>query len=216
MTAPQFSPSILYADDALIVADKPAGMLSVPARGEDRQDCLAARVRLLHHDALIAHRLDRATSGLILFARGGERLRRLGLAFEQRIVGKRYIALVQGHVRDDSGEIDLPLAADEDNRPRQIVDTVRGRHALTRYRVLERRGSGAAAVTRVELKPVTGRSHQLRVHLMSIGHAILGDPLYAPAESALSGHRMHLHAEGIAFMHPETRIPVSFESPAPF
>lgn len=213
---PHLTPTILYADEALIVADKPAGLLCVPARGEARQDCLATRVQALYRDALIVHRLDMATSGLILLARGEEMLRRMSLAFEKRIVGKRYVALVHGHIGNDSGEIDLPLADDPENRPRQIVDPVRGRRALTRYRVIARSGEGAEAVSRVELKPVTGRSHQLRVHLMSIGHAILGDPLYAADESAARHARMHLHAAGIAFIHPETRVPASFDSAVPF
>ncbi len=210
------SPVILFVDDALIVADKPAGLLSVPARGEDRQDCLIARVQALHDDALLVHRLDMATSGLILLARSAEMLRRMNLAFEQRIVGKRYVALVHGHIAQDAGEIDLPLGSDEANRPRQCVDPLRGRRALTRYRVLERSGTGPDAISRVELKPVTGRSHQLRVHLMSIGHAILGDPLYAPPDSAQRYARMHLHAAGIAFIHPCKQVPVSFESAVPF
>ena len=166
--------------------------------------------------ALIVHRLDAATSGLVLFARGAEMLRRMSLAFEQRTVGKRYVAVAHGHVAHDSGEIDLALRADAERRPRQVVDPVRGRRALTRYRVLDRHGAGDEAVTRVELKPVTGRSHQLRVHLLSIGHPILGDPLYAPAASAAAFARMHLHAAQIAFMHPHTRLPMLFDSALPF
>ncbi|ATE61972.1 RluA family pseudouridine synthase [Thauera sinica] len=210
------APTILYADDFVIVADKPAGLLSVPAGGEGRQDCLAARVRALHAEALIVHRLDMATSGLVLFARGAEMLRRMSLAFEQRMVGKQYVALVHGCVAADAGEIALPLRADPNDRPRTIVDPLRGRRALTRYRVVSRGGTGDGAVSRVELKPVTGRSHQLRVHLMSIGHAILGDPLYAPPGSAARHGCMHLHAERIAFMHPQTRVPMSFASAVPF
>ncbi|ANQ83106.1 pseudouridine synthase A [Azoarcus olearius] len=213
---PQLTPTLLYTDDSLIVADKPAGLLSVPAGGEDRQDCLALRVQAQFDDALIVHRLDAATSGLVLLARGMEMLRRMSLAFEQRVVGKRYVALVHGHVAQDEGEIALPLAADPLNRPRQIVDAARGRPALTRYRVLERSGAGDAAVTRLELKPMTGRSHQLRVHLMAIGHPIVGDPLYAPPESAAAHPRMFLHAAGIAFIHPDRRVPMQFDSPVPF
>lgn len=215
MSAPS-CPPILHADDCLLVVDKPAGLRSVPAGGEGRQDCLAARVQAAWPDALIVHRLDAATSGLVLFARGVEMLRRMSLAFEQRTVGKRYVALVHGHIALDSGEIDLPLGEDAANRPRQIVDPVRGRRALTRYRVLARAGEGEQAVTRVGLEPVTGRSHQLRVHLLAIGHPILGDPLYAPAASAAAFARMHLHAEQIAFMHPHTRVPMLFDSPTPF
>ena len=210
------SPTVLYLDPDLLVVDKPAGLLSVPAGGADRQDCLAARVRALHEDALIVHRLDAATSGLVLFARGVEMLRRMSLAFEQRMVGKQYEALVQGHMTEVEGEIDLPLAEDAANRPRQIVDPVRGRRALTRYRVLERLGEGADARSRVALKPVTGRAHQLRVHLQSLGHPILGDPLYAPPDCAAHFTRMHLHAARIAFIHPRTRVPMQFESPVPF
>lgn len=213
---PQLTPILLYTDDSLIVADKPAGLLSVPAGGEDRQDCLAHRVQARYADALIVHRLDAATSGLVLLARGMEMLRRMSLGFEQRVVGKRYVAVVHGHVAQDEGEIALPLAADPLNRPRQIVDAARGRPALTRYRVLERSGAGDAAVTRLELKPMTGRSHQLRVHLMAIGHPIVGDPLYAPPESAAAHPRMFLHAAGIAFMHPDRRVPMQFDSPVPF
>ncbi|BAL24867.1 RluA family pseudouridine synthase [Azoarcus sp. KH32C] len=213
---PHLAPAILYADDAIVVADKPAGLLSQPARGDDRQDCLEARVQALYDDALLVHRLDMATSGLILLARGAEMLRRMNAAFAQRTVGKRYVASVHGHVASDSGEIDLPLAADPDNNPRQIVDPVNGRRALTRYRVVARSGEGAEAVSRMELKPVTGRTHQLRVHLMSLGHPILGDVLYAPPDSAARHARMHLHATAIAFIHPERRVPMTFESVVPF
>lgn len=207
---------VLHLDEFLLVTDKPAGLLSVPAGGEGRQDCLAARIQARWADARIVHRLDAATSGLVLFARGAEMLRRMSLAFEQRVVGKQYLAVVHGHVVQDSGEIDLPLAEDADNRPRQIVDPLRGRRALTRYRVLDRQGTGADAISRLELKPVTGRAHQLRVHLLSLGHPIVGDPLYAAPESATRFARMHLHATRIGFMHPQTRVPLLFDSPAPF
>jgi tRNA pseudouridine32 synthase/23S rRNA pseudouridine746 synthase len=210
------APTLIYMDVALIIVDKPAGLLSVPAGGEGRQDCLASRVQAMHEDALIVHRLDQGTSGLVLFARGAEMLRRLSMAFEQRVVGKRYVAVVAGHMESDTGEIALPLYADPDHRPRQVVDHDLGRRALTRYRVIERSGEGASAITRVELKPVSGRTHQLRVHLMSIGHAILGDPLYAPPESAARYARLHLHAAGLAFIHPRTRRGLCFESVVPF
>ena len=213
---PHLEPNILYADDALIVADKPAGLLSVPGRGEARQDCLAARVAARYHDALIVHRLDMATSGLILLARGAEMHRRMSKAFEQRTVSKTYVALVHGHLAADSGEIALPLICDWENRPRQIVDHALGKKALTRYRVLARLEVADVAVTRVELQPVTGRSHQLRVHLAEIGHPILGDPLYAESDSAQRYPRMHLHAASIAFVHPHARTPVHFDCPPPF
>ncbi|WP_454458109.1 RluA family pseudouridine synthase [Thauera phenylacetica] len=207
---------VLHVDTFLLVADKPAGLLSVPAGGPGRDDCLAARIQARWADARIVHRLDAATSGLVLFARGAEMLRRMSLAFEQRVVGKQYVTVVHGHVVHDSGEIDLALAEDADHRPRQLVDPLRGRRALTRYRVLDRQGTGADAISRLELKPVTGRAHQLRVHLLSLGHPILGDPLYAPPESAARFARMHLHATRVAFMHPHTRVPMVFDSPVPF
>lgn len=213
---PHLTPTIVHVDDAVIVADKPAGLLSMPARGEARQDCLASRVQALYPDALLVHRLDMATSGLIMLARGHEMLRRLSLAFEQRIVGKKYCALVHGHVADDRGEIALALGGDPDNRPRQRVDPLHGRPALTRYRVLARGGEGDGARTRLELTPCTGRTHQLRVHLMSIGHPIVGDPLYASPDEAQQEARMCLHAMSLAFIHPQTRVPACFESVVPF
>lgn len=213
---PHLNPTIVHVDDAVIVADKPAGLLSMPARGEARQDCLVSRVQALYQDALLVHRLDMATSGLIMLARGHEMLRRLNLAFEQRIVGKKYCAVVHGHVAADGGEIALALGGDPDNRPRQRVDPLQGRPALTRYRVLARCGEGAGARTRLELTPLTGRTHQLRVHLMSIGHPIVGDPLYAAPDEAQQEARMCLHAMSLAFIHPQTRVPACFESAVPF
>lgn len=207
-------PAVLHADRALIVIDKPAGLLSVPGRSEP--DCAATRVQAAYPGARIVHRLDMATSGLLVMARDAESHRRLSRAFEERHVTKRYVADVHGHLACDSGEIDLPMRCDWENRPRQIIDPVQGRHALTRYRVLERRGAGSAASTRVELEPVTGRSHQLRVHLQALGHPILGDELYAPADSVVRHPRMHLHATAIAFAHPESGEPVRFESLVPF
>ncbi|NMG66396.1 RNA pseudouridine synthase [Azoarcus indigens] len=209
--------TLLHVDDALIVADKPAGLLSVPAGGAAAQrDSLVTLVQALYPDALIVHRLDAATSGLVLLARGMEMLRRLSLAFEQRVIGKTYIARVYGHVATDSGDIALPLGPDPDNRPRQRVDHAAGRSALTRYTVDSREGAGETATTRLTLKPLTGRSHQLRVHLQALGHPIVGDPLYAPPELAAQAGRMCLHAAAISFIHPEKRTPMQFGSPAPF
>jgi tRNA pseudouridine32 synthase/23S rRNA pseudouridine746 synthase len=164
---------VLHVDASWIVVDKPAGLPSVAGRAEGLQDCAAQRALARFGDARVVHRLDMATSGLLVLARGADNQRRLCAAFEQRRVGKTYIALVAGEPRDDTGEIDLPLAADWPRRPRQIVDAQRGRHALTRWRVLERH----AACSRLQLEPLTGRSHQLRVHLCAIGHPILGDTL---------------------------------------
>ncbi|MCH7345002.1 RluA family pseudouridine synthase [Pelomonas sp. CA6] len=180
----------LHEDEQRIVVDKPAGLLSVPGRGEDKQDCAWLRVRGRAPDALVVHRLDQATSGLLVFARGEAMQRALSLAFAARQVHKRYQALVHGRLREPRQEIALPLIADWPNRPRQMVDPQRGKPSLTRVRLL--RYDARRDLSHVELEPVTGRSHQLRVHLMAIGHPILGDALYAPPE--LQAPRLMLHA----------------------
>jgi len=206
--------SMPYVDDHCIVAIKPAGLLSVPGRGPQHRDCLALRVQLRHADALVVHRLDMATSGLMLLARGSAAQRRLSMSFASRDVEKTYVAVVDGRIADDAGEIALPLAADWPNRPRQIVDHGRGKPALTRYRVLHR--DAETRRTRVELSPVTGRSHQLRVHLQALGHPILGDALYAPAHVHAAADRLLLHAAALRFPHPATEATIRFDSPAPF
>jgi tRNA pseudouridine32 synthase/23S rRNA pseudouridine746 synthase len=207
----------VYVDDALLVFDKPSGLLAVPGRGADKQDCLAARVQARYPDALIVHRLDMATSGLMVMARGAAAQRALSKAFAAREVTKRYIAVVAGRLeaaQETWGVIDLPIIVDWPNRPLRIVDYEAGKPSLTRWRVLGHDDSGAT--TRVELEPVTGRSHQLRVHLRELGHPILGDALYAPpAVQALSG-RLLLHAWSLGFVHPLTGEALAFESPAPF
>ncbi len=203
---------ILHADDWLVVADKPAGLPTVPGRPLELHDCLWQRVRERFDDALVVHRLDMATSGLVLFARGLESQRALSRAFAQREVGKTYEAVVAGRVEREQGEIDLPLAADWPNRPRQMVDPTRGKPSLTRWRVIARE----ADRTRLALEPHTGRSHQLRVHLASIGHPILGDALYAPEPIAQAAPRLLLHACALAFAHPADGRALRFESPAPF
>jgi len=202
---------LLYLDDALLAADKPAGLLAVPGRGADKQDCLWSRVLAAAPDALVVHRLDQATSGVMLFARSLAAQRTVSAAFEQRRVAKRYEAWVQGLVAEDAGEVDLPLAADWPQRPRQRVDLERGRPSLTRWRVLERDGPGGRS--RLALEPVTGRSHQLRVHLAAIGHPILGDTLYAPHVTAL---RLLLHACELRVPHPVSGDALTLTSPVPF
>ncbi len=203
---------ILHADAALVVADKPAGLPTVPGRPVELHDCLWQRVRERFDDALVVHRLDMATSGLVLFARGIEMQRTLSRAFAQREVDKRYEAVVAGRIEREHGEIDLPLAADWPNRPRQIVDAARGKPSLTRWRVIARE----AGRTRLALEPHTGRSHQLRVHLAAIGHPILGDALYAPEPMARAAPRLLLHACALGFAHPADGRAQRFESPAPF
>lgn len=213
MPPPAGRSPVIFADDCLIVADKPAGLLSVPGRGEGMDDCLVNRVRAEFPDALGVHRLDMGTSGLLVLARGKEMHRLLSRAFEQRQVDKRYSAVVYGLLAEDAGEIDLPLICDWPNRPRQKVDFEVGKRSLTRYRVLER--DPASQTTRVELEPVTGRSHQLRVHLAALGHPILGDELYGGPAHELAP-RLLLHAMDLAFFHPSTASRVQFHSPPPF
>lgn len=181
---------VVHADAHLVVIDKPAGLLSVPGRTEP--DCASARVQVIYPDALIVHRLDQATSGLLLFARGLQAQRELSAAFASRQVHKAYVAVVGGLLQGE-GLIDLPLAADWPNRPRQQVDPVRGKPSQTRWRSLGAHGPHGSH-TRVHLEPITGRSHQLRVHLAALGHPILGDALYAPPELAAASPRLLLHA----------------------
>ncbi len=203
---------ILHCDEALVVADKPAGLPTVPGRPVELHDCLWHRVRATVPDALVVHRLDMATSGLVLFARGLEAQRTLNRAFAQREVSKTYVAVVRGEVIGEAGTIDLPLAADWPNRPRQQVDHQRGKPSLTRWRVINRE----AGRTRLALQPLTGRSHQLRVHLAALGHPILGDALYADAATAAAAPRLLLHASALALAHPLDARPMRFESPIPF
>jgi tRNA pseudouridine32 synthase/23S rRNA pseudouridine746 synthase len=201
---------IVYCDDALLMVNKPAGLLSVPGRGTDKNDCLSTRVQNEFPDAFSVHRLDMNTSGLLLFARSKEIHRRLSRLFMERRVIKRYVAVVAGHVGFTSGEVDMPLVPDWPNRPRQKVDFVFGKRSLTRYRLLEyveitipysihhdKRGSEAS---RVELEPVTGRTHQLRVHMAALGHPIIGDGLYG--EEACKSERLLLHSCLLSFPHP--------------
>lgn len=202
----------LHLDDALLVVDKPAGLPSVPGRAPGLLDCMASRVQALVPDALVVHRLDMATSGLLVFARHKAVQRALSHAFAQREVSKGYVAVVAGELAHDRGEIDLPLIADWPNRPLQKVDREAGKPSLTQYRVLSRHNGH----TRVALSPLTGRSHQLRVHLQALGHPILGDTLYAPPEVVALSPRLLLHASALAFRHPVTGEAMRFESPVPF
>jgi tRNA pseudouridine32 synthase/23S rRNA pseudouridine746 synthase len=209
---------LVYVDEQVLVLDKPAGLLAVPGRGADKQDCLSARAQRLWPDALVVHRLDMATSGLVVMGRGLEMQRRLGLAFEQRRVDKRYVAVVAGHVAEDSGTIELPVGADWPRRPMQKVDADAGKPSTTRWVRLpaspER--DGGTATTRLELEPLTGRTHQLRVHLQAIDHPILGDALYAPPGVQQMAPRLLLHASFLGFAHPATGERIELESRAPF
>lgn len=186
---------IRYQDPDLLVVNKPAGLLSVPGRGADRQDCLTRRVQARFPGARTVHRLDMETSGLLLLALHAKAQRRLGHQFERREVHKEYVAVVQGRLSHAAGSIDLPLLADWPNRPRQKVDFLHGRPALTHYRHLE----AATDSSRLLLTPVTGRSHQLRVHLCHLGHPIVGDRLYGATGAA---DRLLLHACRLRLRHP--------------
>ena len=201
--------NVLHVDAALIVADKPAGLPTVPGRPVALHDCLWSRLRERWPDALVVHRLDMATSGLLLMARGAEAQRRLGIAFARREVLKRYVAVVHGAPAEAQGEVDLPLQVDWPNRPRQKVDPQQGRPSLTRYRVLA--VDEARSRSRLVLEPVTGRSHQLRVHLQAIGHPIVGDALYGTADE-----RLMLHATELHLAHPFGGHAVHLRSEPPF
>ncbi len=205
---------LVFADDTLVVVDKPAGMLSVPGRGEGVTDNLTTRVMRVWPDALIVHRLDQATSGLMLFARGLAMQRALSLGFEKRRMHKRYEAVVAGTPAQNDGEVDMPLRLDWPNRPRQVTDVFAGKPALTRWRLVEPAPRDDGPATRVQLEPVTGRSHQLRVHMAYLGHPILGDDLYAPLP--LRAPRLLLHAAELGFVHPLDRRELRFESDVPF
>ncbi len=210
--------AFVHCSEALLVIDKPSGLPAVPGRGAHLQDCVASRVQAEFSDALVVHRLDMATSGLMLMARGVAAQRALGNAFARREVDKRYVAVVSGLLAspagDGWGEIALPLAADWPERPRQKVDVHGGKPSLTRYRVLGR--DLPNGLSRVELQPLTGRSHQLRVHLLAIGHPIVGDTLYAPPEVQAQSARLLLHASALALAHPLSGERIGFCSVPPF
>jgi len=210
------APRIVHCDDWLLVVEKPAGLLAVPGRGPDKADCLSARLQALHPEALIVHRLDEATSGLMLFARHPEAQRRLSLAFERRAVAKRYVAVVDGRPAATRGRIELPLAADWPRRPLQRVDHEHGRPSRTDWLLMQEAGVDAASC-RLALEPHTGRSHQLRVHLAAIGHPILGDALYAPPGVLARAPRLLLHASRLRLPHPagDGRV-LDCSSPVPF
>ena len=201
---------ILYKDDDIIVVDKPAGLLSVP--GRELPDCLQSRLLALYPDSLLVHRLDMATSGVMVFARNKTAQRHLGLQFERRHTSKTYIARVDGNIAGETGRINLPLIADWPNRPRQMVSWERGKPSITDWEVIARE----EAATRLALHPVTGRSHQLRVHCWAMGHPILGDRIYAVDKVFKAAARLQLHAWKLRLRHPKDGEPMTFESVCPF
>jgi tRNA pseudouridine32 synthase/23S rRNA pseudouridine746 synthase len=211
----------IHEDEHLLVLEKPSGLLSVPGRGPEKQDCLSKRVQDRYPEALIVHRLDQDTSGLLLMARGIEAQRRLSKLFETRQVKKRYVAVVAGQPEqtqsaveaDEEGwrTIDGPILLDWERRPLHIIHPD-GKASRSRWRVLQSSHSDSFSASLIELEPVTGRTHQLRVHLQSIGHPMLGDSLYAPPDIKALSPRLLLHAQELAFVHPFTEQALTFKA----
>lgn len=208
---PQDPLVILHHDHEVILVDKPAGLLSVPGKGPELADCLISRLQAVFPDALLVHRLDRDTSGVMIFALTPHAQRHLGLQFEKRYTKKTYIARVWGRVAEKTGTVDLPLIVDWPNRPRQMVDHENGRQAITDWRLVR----ASDTESRVRLMPRTGRSHQLRVHMLEIGHPILGDPFYATGP-ARQFPRLMLHSETLQFRHPDGGKGTRVTAPCPF
>jgi len=241
--------TILYQDDDILVANKPSGLLSVPGKAQEHKDSLISRVNTVYPTATVVHRLDMATSGIMVMALNKESHRHISKQFELRKTKKRYFARVFGNVKTNKGEVNLPLICDWPNRPKQMVDYERGKKALTHYEVVDVTpnashqainsdvSSAVSACTSanansdtipgfsttneqsetlVALYPVTGRSHQLRVHMLELGHPILGDRLYAHPQALSMAERLQLHAESLSFAHPASEDWLTFQTPIPF
>ncbi|MEL7580406.1 bifunctional tRNA pseudouridine(32) synthase/23S rRNA pseudouridine(746) synthase RluA [Pseudoalteromonas sp. D15MCD-2] len=204
--------SIVYQDDDLLIVNKPSGLLTVPGKDPKHADCLIARINRVFPTAKIVHRLDMATSGIICLAMHKEAHRNLSIQFQDRKTAKRYIARVFGKLEQETGSVDLPLICDWPNRPKQMVDHDNGKPSLTHFKMLEYEQNA----TRVELTPITGRSHQLRVHMLSLGHPILGDKLYAHPEAFAMAPRLQLHAEMLTLAHPASGETLIFEAAPEF
>ena len=210
--APPDTPlEVIHADHQILLVHKPAGLLSVPGKGPELADCLISRVQVVYPKALLVHRLDRDTSGVMVFGLTPHAQRHLGLQFEKRHIRKTYVARVWGKLAEKTGTIDLPLIVDWPNRPLQMVDHENGKSAQTDWRVLKYEGD----TTRVRLMPLTGRSHQLRVHMREIGHPILGDPFYASGP-ARDYPRLMLHSERLRLRHPDGGKGMTFKARVPF
>ena len=208
---PPEPPEVIHADHEILVVNKPAGLLSVPGRGEDKADCTIERLRGAFPTILLVHRLDQDTSGVMIFGLTPHAQRNLSKQFEDRRTKKAYVARVAGRMEPKTGTVDLPLIVDWPNRPRQKVDHAEGKPALTEWRVMR----AGDAESRVRLFPLTGRSHQLRVHMAETGHAILGDPIYAEGAAA-DFPRLMLHAESLRVKHPDSGVQMTFTAPVPF
>ena len=203
---------VIHHDQEMVVVDKPAGLLSAPGKGDNLSHCMIARVQRVFPDALLVHRLDLDTSGVMVFALTRHAQRFLSMEFETRRTKKTYVARLWGHLEPKEGRVDLPLIVDWPNRPRQHVNHETGKPAQTDWRVLRHEADGT---TRVRLFPLTGRSHQLRVHMQALGHPILGDPLYAEGP-ARDYPRLMLHSESLRIRHPESARTMTFTAPVPF
>jgi len=207
---------LIHVDDALIAVDKPTELPSVPGRTPELQDCAIARIQQRFADARVVHRLDMATSGLLIFGRGSDMQRALSQAFVSRTVTKVYEAVVWGNLPGDSGVIDLPLLTDWPHRPRQKVDFLLGKPSQTAWEVMSRSTWEGHPLTRLRLMPRTGRSHQLRVHLAAIGHCIVGDTLYAHRQARDAAPRLFLHASELGLAHPLSGQAIHLRCPVPF
>ncbi|MDB4085650.1 RluA family pseudouridine synthase [Amylibacter sp.] len=203
---------ILYIDEDVLVVNKPSGLLTVPGKELKHHDSLELRVKIEYPNSFLVHRLDMDTSGVIIFALSKSTQRSLNLQFEKRIVKKIYEARVFGNIKEDNGFIDLPLIVDWPNRPLQKIDAKEGKSALTHWQVLDREGD----VTRVALMPETGRTHQLRVHMMSLGHTILGDRFYGNVAEINLANELQLHAKDLMIIHPKNGKKITFKAPLPF
>ncbi|GAA6164546.1 pseudouridine synthase [Pelagimonas sp. KU-00592-HH] len=203
---------VLHEDHEIVVVNKPSGLLSVPGKGEHLADCLLTRVQVAFPTALLVHRLDRDTSGVMIFGLTPHAQRHLSMQFEKRTTKKTYVARVAGRLEPKSGTVDLPLIVDWPNRPKQMVDHENGKPAVTDWRVMKY----GEDETRVRMFPKTGRSHQLRVHMQALGHPVLGDPFYAEGEARDSHDRLMLHSEELRVRHPDGGRGMSFRAKVPF
>lgn len=204
--------SVLHRDDDILVLAKPSGLLSVPGKPVEHADCLESRAQQAYPEAMTIHRLDKDTSGVVVMGMNRKAHADISMQFEKRKTAKSYIARVWGHVSGDTGHVDLPIACDWPNRPKQMIDHENGRPAQTDWEVVQRE----TVATRLRLRPTTGRSHQLRVHMLSLGHPILGDNFYAHPDAYTAAERLQLHAEMLSFRHPGNGQQCVFTDPCPF
>ncbi|WP_298944200.1 RluA family pseudouridine synthase [uncultured Psychromonas sp.] len=204
---------IIHQDEDIVVLNKPSGLLSVPGRDTWHKDSLASRIIRVWPNACVVHRLDMATSGIIVLALRKSAQSHMGRQFQQKVIDKTYFARVEGIIKEDAGLIDLPLRCDWENRPRQMVDFEQGKSSQTEWQVVKRESN----TTLVKLTPLTGRTHQLRVHMQQLGHPIVGDEFYSTEfGKKISPERLALHAASITLTHPTTELRISFECPPPF